>query len=392
MTRTTEETHTFECSHCGHDAEGDTGRELSNGDRVCDSCSEDFVACSHCDSDVHKQDTVRDEDHARICDSCAGRYYTYSDRQGCYVLDTQSVTLRDSDDTVSISWAEANAYRSDDDEWYADADNIPGHRAVHDYGDNVLDYCEVDHEALESGALMFGVELEMEPTCPGGQRRVAEALGGRTCDRYILKADGSLDCGVELVTIPLTLEGHRDRFGWDRVLEPVQHIAKSGMGTTNCGMHVHINKAALSSLQIGKMLVFLNSPAMRDPITAIAQRESNSYCERSDKRITDGSKCSERRHDIAFVGGLTVEIRMFRGNLRAERVLKNIEFCHALVTYCRDASLQVIERWAEFASWLLIRRSHYPNLVKFLAERQVSCFAPLLRRRTRQSQEVKPCV
>lgn len=391
MNCATDQTKTFECSHCGCDADSDTGRELSNGNRVCDSCSDDFTACSHCDSDVHSDKTASAEGDADICERCQSRYFTYSDRQRTYVLDSESVRLQDTGDTVSLSWAESHAYSSDDDEWYADEDNVPGRSGVHDYSENVLQYCKYDRKALESGALMFGVELEMEPAESGAQEEVADALGGRTCNQYILKSDGSLDSGVELVTIPLTLDGHRDGFNWARVLKPVQYIAKSGMGTTNCGMHVHINKAALSPLQIGKMLVFLNSPAMRDPITVIAQRESNSYCERSQKKITDGSKCSETRHDIANVGQRTVEIRMFRGNLRAERILKNVEFCHALVTYCRDASLQVVEQWAEFSSWLLVRRSQYPNLVKFLSDRDVPCFTGARRKQKDRVQEAVSC-
>jgi hypothetical protein len=156
-------------------------------------------------------------------------------------------------------------------------------------------------------------------------------------------------------------------------------------------MHVHINKAALSALQIGKIQVFLNCPAMREQITMIAQRESNSYCERKKKRLTDGAVRSRNRHDVVNVGERTVEIRMFRGNLRADRVFKNIEFCHALVMYCRDASLKAIERWSEFASWLLKRRSQYPHLVQFLAEKRESGFAECGRAPKAQRQESITC-
>jgi hypothetical protein len=181
---------------------------------------------------------------------------------------------------------------------------------------------------------VFGVELEMEPRGRSSQSEVIGALGGRSNENYILKSDGSLNCGVELVTIPLTLEQHKKDFDWHAVLKPVARIAKSGAGTTSCGIHVHINKRALTALQIGKMLVFANSPACARQLTVIAQRESNGYCNRSKKR--------------------------------PERVLKNLEFCHALVTYCRDCSLADIERWDLFADWLLKRRGQYPELVKFL--------------------------
>jgi len=244
---------------------------------------------------------------------------------------------------------------------------------------------------VEQGALLFGVELEMEPRGRTEQSDLIEALGGITQEKFILKEDGSLDDGVELVTIPLSLEDHLSRFGWEHVLDPLRTIAKSGADTDNCGMHVHINKAALSPLQIGKMLVFLNSTVLRDQITIIAQRDSNTFCKRSDKKFTDGRAISEYRHDIVNVGLLTVEIRMFRGNLRADRVFKNLEFCHALVVFCRDASLTEIERWEEFASWLLKRRSQYPHLVSFLAEKGVAAFQKGRRVRTPRAEEAVTC-
>src|SRR5262249_10819018 len=157
---------------------------------------------------------------------------------------------------------------------------------LHEYDTNVLDRCRYNREALLRGALAFGVELEMEPVRNSSQRDLADALGGRTTKTYILKDDASLDAGVELVCVPFTLEEHRSVFGWAEVLSPVQDIAK-GL-PRNCGMHVHINKAALTPLQIGKILVFLNSRVMREHITTVAQRESNDYCIRSEKKVTDG--------------------------------------------------------------------------------------------------------
>jgi hypothetical protein len=82
---------------------------------------------------------------------------------------------------------------------------------------------------------------------------------------------------------------------------------------------------------------------------------------------------------------------MFRGNLRAERVFKNLEFCHALVLFCRDASLFQIENWEEFSSWLLKRRSQYPHLVKFLCEKKASRFQGAIRVRKAGAEEGRPC-
>lgn len=380
----------FECADCSGSEDIDDGHELSNSNRVCESCYQAYFRCDHCEEDAPRTERQRTESGRGICDRCQSRHYTYSNIQGCYIPDDSTVTFRDSDEVVSESWAENYGYQTDSGDWYQDEENVP-RTGLHPYEDNVLDWCKYDRKLVERGALLFGVELEMEPTGRAEQADLIDALGGITGKKFILKEDGSLDDGVEIVTIPLSLEDHTTRFGWEEVLDPLRSIAKSGVDTDNCGMHVHINKAALSPLQIGKMLVFLNSALLRNQITIIAQRESNTYCKRSDKKFTDGRGISEYRHDVANVGFATVEIRMFRGNLRADRVLKNLEFCHALVLFCRDASLTEVERWDGFATWLLKRRSQYPHLVNFLAEKEVARFQGAHRVRKALAQEAVTC-
>jgi len=380
----------FECADCGSSENIEDGRELSYSDLVCETCYETYFQCDHCEEHAPRTERQKTESGGEICDRCQSRHYTYSNIQLCYIPDDTTVTFRDSDEIVSESYAENYGYQSDSGDWYQDEENIP-RSGLHPYEENVLDRCKYNRKLVEQGAVLFGVELEMEPRGRTEQSDLIEALGGITQEKFILKEDGSLDDGVELVTIPLSLEDHLSRFGWEHVLDPLRTIAKSGADTDNCGMHVHINKAALSPLQIGKMLVFLNSTVLRDQITIIAQRDSNTFCKRSDKKFTDGRAISEYRHDIVNVGLLTVEIRMFRGNLRADRVFKNLEFCHALVVFCRDASLTEIERWEEFASWLLKRRSQYPHLVSFLAEKGVAAFQKGRRVRTPRAEEAVTC-
>jgi hypothetical protein len=86
---------------------------------------------------------------------------------------------------------------------------------------------------------------------------------------------------------------------------------------------------------------------------------------------------SGSRYDILNVGPNTVEVRMFRGNLRPDRVIKNIEFCHALVVYCQGASIKQLESWKNFSRWLIEHRGEYPALVKFLVEKRVPGFGQL---------------
>lgn len=70
---------------------------------------------------------------------------------------------------------------------------------------------------------------------------------------------------------------------------------------------------------------------------------------------------------------------MFRGNLRPERVFKNIEFCHALVQYARQTSLQDLSDWGNFTRWLTAKRGQYPFLVQFLIDKAAVGFRQLER-------------
>ncbi len=243
-----------------------------------------------------------------------------------------------------------------------------------EYNSNPFDYFEWD-ERNRPNALVFGIELEMEPRegiSSYAQQKIIDTLGNPG-ENFILKSDGSLSAGVELVTMPFTLAQHLDGTGvpWRDVLGKVKDIAKSGHDTDHCGIHIHINKKALSALTIGKMLVFLNSSDLSPLISIIAQRSNTSYAKRdSCKKLTDGTRSSENRYDIMNVSVRhpTCEIRMFKGNLTPERMFKNIEFCHALIQYCRQSSMRTLCDWGQFTRWLIAHRGQYQNLVRFLID------------------------
>jgi hypothetical protein len=224
--------------------------------------------------------------------------------------------------------------------------------------------------------LCFGVELEMEhrrSNSSAGQRELSNALGGRDghvdgcLGAFVLARDGSLNAsGVELITSPYTLDYHQNKFGWDSLLGAVAGLGRSGKGTEACGMHVHINRAAISALTLGKMLVFVNHGDNSTLINKIAQRVTH-YANRVAKRVIQGKELASQRYDSLHIAEQTVECRLFRGNLRPERVLKNIEFCHALVSYCSVAAIKNCHGHEDFIQWLGANRGMYKNLVRFLA-------------------------
>lgn len=347
-------------------------------------------------ADVPNEDpyhpSVPESSRGPVCESCNERHFV-EEVSGSIIRRRDAVCSVDEGSWAAHQYAHDHWYYCDwESEWYVDEDNVPSEPEPErdtdengriDYGADIFRYLSWPIETPKNG-LAYGVELEMEAQDHASIDDVVDLLGiedGIAVNRkFIVKADGSLkNEGAEVVTLPFTLDYHVNKFGWDKLLnDRLRRKAMSGAGTKSCGMHVHINKRALSALQIGKMLVFVNSPAMNGYMTTIAQRESGGYCLRdSSKKIKDGKYCSESRYDTLNVGDVTVEVRMFRGNLRPERVVKNIEFCDAMANYCKWVSMADVEKWPVFARWLLENRGRYPALVRYLHDAKVSEFRAL---------------
>lgn len=324
----------------------------------------------------------------RWCEDCTSEGATYIENEDETWADSSIVLFQDTDERVSIRRAREDGHRHNDGYWYSpdhdcdayyDGENSEelGEEAdICEYGTNIIGmYGWPANNAQE--ALVFGVELEVEPFeySDEAQCELANALGGRKgfVDKaFILAGDGSLTHGVEIITQPQTLEQHHTGalVPWREISKRLQAAkARSGAGTENCGMHVHINKAALSALTVGKMLVLINSDSMRGLVETVAQRSANNYAQRKAKKITDALGEGEH-YDALNIGTEhdTLELRIFRGNTRHSRIMKNIEFAHALCIYCRDASMLEVTQPEKMRAWIAARASQYPNLSKFLTE------------------------
>lgn len=327
------------------------------------------------------------------CESCAAAHSTVWESES--YDDDLMVTLVDTGRAVPHPYAQDNCYWDDgNSEWrqYApdyesddedsDRDNLDDDGTLFRYATNVLFQHSWPSNAPHDG-LVFGVELEVQSKdfSSDGVRTIAQALGGRKGknNAYILAADGSLDpdehtSGLEIITVPQTLEGHRTGavIPWREISKALASSnAISGQGTNACGMHVHINRRALSQLQVGKMMVFINSPKTQQLVELIAQRPATQFCVRKPKTISDVFRAEENHYDALNVGTEhgTLELRIFKGNTRHSRILKNLEFAHALCLYCRDCSMLDAENPDAFRAYIFQRCGQYPNLCKFLSER-----------------------
>jgi hypothetical protein len=217
----------------------------------------------------------------------------------------------------------------------------------------------------------------------------------RTLDCAIAKQDGSLDHttdvdgneeeqggGFEVVTVPLTREQNYGIFRSFDVLGRGSCSAWS-MGT-KVGHHIHLSRAAIGPLTLGKMLVFANAPGNQLFIEQVAGRgaDFNAFCQ---KKLTDALKeyPNDERYEVLNVTEQTVEFRMFKANLKSAGILKNYEFAVSLVRYCEQSSLGAesgaVEdhyhplAYHQYRQWLATRHAEYPYLHQFfLSHRSLS--------------------
>lgn len=203
----------------------------------------------------------------------------------------------------------------------------------------------------------------------------------------ISKSDGSIAAadGFEIVSRPAVLSQQV------KLWTPFLNWAPgkvAGYRHRVCGMHIHVSKNALTPLQLGRMIVFLNSHENRDFITRIAGRGSNTYSRVAPKTLTCGlgymkdirNRYGERveqrpRHEGTAEGRYsalnletgkgTVEFRLFQSNVAKDGFLKNVEFVDALCVWAGQTGNRDLGA-ASFCAFADSRAKSYPHLTAWL--------------------------
>ena len=84
-----------------------------------------------------------------------------------------------------------------------------------------------------------------------------------------------------------------------------------------------------------------------------------------------GYQSDSRYSAVNVEPSATIEVRVFKGSLRKERVLSCIEFVHAAVEYTRNLPVVYTEdpfAWTSFIGYVLSNKKLYPNLIIILNE------------------------
>ena len=239
---------------------------------------------------------------------------------------------------------------------------------LHNYSTRVENMLKFKATRVRPNTVYLGCELEYETN---NRNRAQLGVGKLMHGHALMKTDGSIRNGFEIVTCPATLDIHLDIFKkfYDNI-PPDLKVAN------NVGMHVHISRKPLSQLTIGKLIEFLNRLDNKQFIHHIAGRIDNSYAKmNSDRTITFLRKNrhgGDRYNALNLNNEKTIEVRLFATPMNYKEFASRLQFVQALVDYCSPAqsneSLKKQTHYESFMHWLSSRRRMFPELSYHLKE------------------------
>ena len=239
---------------------------------------------------------------------------------------------------------------------------------IHNYSTRVEQLLKFKATRVRPNTVYLGCELEYETN---NRNRAQLGVGKLMHGHALMKSDGSIHNGFEIVTCPATLDIHLDIFKkfYDN-MPPDLKIAN------NVGMHVHISRKPLSQLTIGKLTEFLNRLDNKDFLHHIAGRIDNSYARMdSDRTVTFLRKYSHggnRYNALNLINEKTIEVRLFATPMNYKEFASRLQFVQALVDYCSPAqsneSLKKQTHYQAFMHWLSSRKRMFPELSYHLKE------------------------
>lgn len=393
----------IQCATC--DTEIDKGDVIidDSGNALCQDC---FRICDRCESTGPVDDEWNTIDgtymwcgnctdyNARYCDSC--QEYTTE-----YVVEIEDRSGHFCENCAGDAMFCENCelYYMDGCDRGCDGDFEDNSRVIHDYSYRP----DAIFHSTESGErLYFGIEIEVE-TPRNRQEASTYAQRLEPLELAYLKNDGSLSCGFEIVTHPMSHDFYKNQADelWQTLEKLRTEYKVKAWDAGTAGMHIHISRTGFSSG--AHMHRFLNLVYSNQPFyEALAGRESERWAKFTDivetryvrdengERMTDEDGIYLHKRTRSFMGKIkdgrnsdrysavnmqnreTLEMRIFRSSVNSDTVKSQLDLAHASVEYTRTLSVkQVIDgalTQSAFIQYISENESLYPQLIARIAK------------------------
>ena len=280
----------------------------------------------------------------RVCRICAEENYTWSDYEDCYIHNDYATNALDEDgNEVTIHNDNCDFVWDDDEDMYVHREyggSAP--KIIRGYHSSKGSFSPIRSEWTKINKHCFmGAELEVEVKNGNSGEKALQLheklnAGHNVGYRAFFEHDGSLSYGFEIITQPMGLDLHKDFWTWTEDKELRRNLLSHN--TSSCGFHVHLDRRALTHIQLNKMITFVNHPDNEKLIRAVARRYSCGYSKIKEKKLKHASDTNDRYEAINVTNNSTIEFRIFKGTLKYQTLMAALEFVNALRNFAAPAS------------------------------------------------------
>ena len=308
-----------------------------------------------------------------VCRACFSNYRR-CDHCGIYFIGDGHETV---DGIACVTCAERMVECDHCHRMYVDEDNDGEHICSNCMGDVIKSYSTRFDLPNFGKRLMYGVEIELEVDEDDNRNTIAAKFKKKFGEKIMVKSDGSLNYGFEVVTRPFELNESMILCG--DICDLAERHCRNDKSTT--GVHVHVSRAALTPDQICRIVAIFGE--IEDVVVEVAGRRSDQWAKVSKRKYKEVSEDgvdtfirreSEGRYRaINLTNSSTVEFRVFKGTTDSDMMRIYLLFVSAVIAASKKLTAKDIDEGltAEKVFQYTKGDSTYKPLIDFLTTHKI---------------------
>ena len=248
-------------------------------------------------------------------------------------------------------------YFTDDNATYTHSNKDVSDYFINSWDHQPNDLRFIEGDDMEKTKLYMGLEWEIDGggTTHAKATAICSALANNRPYAYTM-TDGSLENGIEIATMPATLDAHTNTFNWSLACDTATALGYRGHDTNTSGIHIHINRNFFSDdkkLQLYRgSLMALVMERNWDDFARFSRRRYNrldQWAKKKDllKKVKADTNTNEigghfndeygKEKYVALNMGHsnTFEFRIFRSTTKPETILATLQFVSNLAHWCK---------------------------------------------------------
>jgi hypothetical protein len=153
-----------------------------------------------------------------------------------------------------------------------------------------------------------------------------------------------------------------------RLVAKLREMGYDSHASGRCGFHIHLCRKAFSTTgtldnpTYFRFKYLINSALFRK----LSQRTMFNFCQQEPVTLQNYAVRNTDRYSAVNVTSKTIEVRIFRGNLREERIRKNLEAVIAALEFSRDTASYTAPTEEEFVNYVRSKGDRFQNLVAYI--------------------------